>query len=308
MFVLKELMFFVVVFGGVKEAVPLRAVRLTVHPPVGVRGQDLSLSCERDLQGAPLYTVKWYRGHHEFYRYSPGVTPKTLVFSLPGIYVDLHASNETQVVLRRLTLGLAGNFSCEVTTEAPSFAFEIASKYVDILALPEDPPLLLTDQREYAPGDTMRVNCSSAPSRPAANLTLMINDQPVTPSETRRLRQSDNGLQRTKIVVSTNTLTPDDFPEGRLRITCVAFVSKLYVERAQREFYMAGGGPRPERITIVSDGEPFRLDTSLAFLLSITLSKILFQAIFEYKDTVYCNIARKQTQSVITRNCMNSEN
>ena len=34
-------------------------------------GQELSLSCAYDLEDDVLYSLKWYRGDTEFYRYLP---------------------------------------------------------------------------------------------------------------------------------------------------------------------------------------------------------------------------------------------
>lgn len=45
----------------------------------------------------------------------------------------MNRSNGTQVLLRRLDLTLAGNFSCEVTAESPYFSTQIAAKFIDII-------------------------------------------------------------------------------------------------------------------------------------------------------------------------------
>lgn len=67
----------------------LRDVQLLVEPATVVRGGVAALICSRDMQEAPLYSVKWYRGNHEFYRFTPMEEPDTRVFGLPGIYVDV---------------------------------------------------------------------------------------------------------------------------------------------------------------------------------------------------------------------------
>lgn len=53
------------------------------------RGQHVVLRCMYDLEGAPLYSAKFYRGQLEFYRYTPGEFPNTKVFPFPGIHVDV---------------------------------------------------------------------------------------------------------------------------------------------------------------------------------------------------------------------------
>lgn len=49
----------------------------------------VTLQCKYDLEGDDLYTVKWYKGTKEFYRYIPKELPSTQVFPLPGIDVDV---------------------------------------------------------------------------------------------------------------------------------------------------------------------------------------------------------------------------
>lgn len=67
----------------------LRDVVLIVEPLIVIRGGTAALICSRDMQGVQLYSVKWYRGNHEFYRYTPNEVPDTRVFGLPGIFVDV---------------------------------------------------------------------------------------------------------------------------------------------------------------------------------------------------------------------------
>jgi len=66
----------------------VRDVRL-VLPTAVMTGQSVRLICLFDLQGAPLYSVKWYRGKREFYRYVPKEEPPMKQFPLPGITVDV---------------------------------------------------------------------------------------------------------------------------------------------------------------------------------------------------------------------------
>lgn len=75
-------------FHFVLGVAALKDVR--VHIPLAAKVMDtVTLQCEYDLEGEPLYTVKWYKGTKEFYRYIPKELPSTLVFPLPGIDVDV---------------------------------------------------------------------------------------------------------------------------------------------------------------------------------------------------------------------------
>ncbi|CAA9994806.1 unnamed protein product [Nesidiocoris tenuis] len=49
----------------------------------------VTLVCQYDLDGKPLYAVKWYRGNHEFFRYVPQESPSMVAFPVPGLVVDV---------------------------------------------------------------------------------------------------------------------------------------------------------------------------------------------------------------------------
>lgn len=63
---------------------------MKLNIPRAVRaGHSVTLGCEYDLEGAQLYSVKWYRGNDEFYRYVPKEEPPTRVFMIQGLRVDV---------------------------------------------------------------------------------------------------------------------------------------------------------------------------------------------------------------------------
>lgn len=66
----------------------LKDVSVTIPPAARIM-DTVTLQCKYDLEGEPLYTVKWYKGGKEFYRYIPKELPNTQVFPLPGIDVDV---------------------------------------------------------------------------------------------------------------------------------------------------------------------------------------------------------------------------
>lgn len=77
----------------------IRNMNLIVDPPAVKRGQHAILRCMYDLDGAPLYSVKFYRGLREFYRYSPTELPNSKIFPFPGINVDVSSSVNTFCLL-----------------------------------------------------------------------------------------------------------------------------------------------------------------------------------------------------------------
>lgn len=69
-------------------ALALRAMHIEV-PEAAKAGESVTLSCDYDLESAALYTIKWYRGDEEFYRYVPKESPPTRVFPMPAVNVDV---------------------------------------------------------------------------------------------------------------------------------------------------------------------------------------------------------------------------
>ena len=63
-------------------------MRVSVPEAVAV-GATVTLHCRYDLETDILYSVKWYKGKREFFRYIPKELPHTRVFPLPGIDVDV---------------------------------------------------------------------------------------------------------------------------------------------------------------------------------------------------------------------------
>lgn len=53
----------------------------------------VTLRCSYELEGAALYSARWYRHEHEFYRYVPREMPPTMVFPLPGATVDVSSTS-----------------------------------------------------------------------------------------------------------------------------------------------------------------------------------------------------------------------
>ena len=73
------------------------------------------------MEGDKLYSIKWYRNGHEFYRYIPSDNPSTTIFNGNGINVDKSQSSEEEILLRSVDLDTTGMYRCEISGEAPLF-------------------------------------------------------------------------------------------------------------------------------------------------------------------------------------------
>ncbi|XP_017119271.1 uncharacterized protein LOC108140790 [Drosophila elegans] len=280
----------------------LRNVNLIIEPPAVRRGQHVVLRCMYDLDGAPLYSAKFYRGQLEFYRYTPGEFPNTKVFPFPGIHVDVSSSNATQVLLRNVGFALSGNFSCEVTADAPLFSTATAMDTMQVVELPEKRPQLFTEHTRYEPGDVLRANCSTPPSRPRAELTFTINNMVITNVETQYIRTIDNliasrislKLQLQGVHFSSvnpaiynsayglNSVyghggpvyAPNPNPGGLL-LRCSAQIGDLYQEYKEIELGTPQKDPVPARVTLSSDSSLKNFFSSYFSTSASTASRLL---------------------------------
>uniref|UniRef100_A0AAG5DF80 Ig-like domain-containing protein n=1 Tax=Anopheles atroparvus TaxID=41427 RepID=A0AAG5DF80_ANOAO len=214
-------------------SVGLRNVRVTV-PTAVRRGDSAHLYCEYELEdNERLYSIKWYKGKREFFRYTPQVHPSVQVFStVSGIDVERSLSNESQVVMRAVETNYSGKYSCEVSADAPSFHTIIVSGDMEVVDPPIEQPSVTGLQARYRPGDILRANCTSHNSKPAANLTWTINDVPIPPQYVklyRPIKDSYTGLE-TSILGVNVMVAHDHFVQGKLKLKCAASIHQIYHE------------------------------------------------------------------------------
>jgi hypothetical protein len=66
----------------------LRLVSLKV-PQTADIFHPVTLSCDYDLEGGSLYSVKWYKDESEFFRYVPDYDPQSQAFHTPAVTLDV---------------------------------------------------------------------------------------------------------------------------------------------------------------------------------------------------------------------------
>ncbi|XP_072153774.1 uncharacterized protein [Bemisia tabaci] len=195
-----------------------------------VKGNSTLLECKFDLEGSRLYTVKWYKDGHEFYRFLPKDKPQVLTFPVPGVHVDTGNSSASQVLLTDLDLSSTGRYRCEVSGEAP--AFETVTDHGDMItvALPTEGPKIFGGRPRYQIGDTVRLNCTSERSKPAAQLHWFINGAPVDNAYLRgpytRFIGSEE-LEETTLGLQFK-VEPHHFKRDDMKLKCLATIATVY--------------------------------------------------------------------------------
>jgi hypothetical protein len=51
--------------------------------------QPVTLSCDYDVEGGSLYSVKWYKDESEFFRHMPDYHPQSQAFHTPAVTLDV---------------------------------------------------------------------------------------------------------------------------------------------------------------------------------------------------------------------------
>lgn len=223
-------------------------MNLQINPSIVQRGHEATLFCQYELEdGAPLYSVKWYRGRHEFYRYSPTEKPSTKIFPYEGINVDKESSNASVVVLQYVGFSLSGNLSCEVTADAPSFATAVVSRQILVVELPEEDPVIRTEHNRYFPGDYLIANCTCPPSKPGASMAFYLNNRSILQEESEPI--SDEGDELVENIINLSMqLDPSHFYKGTFTLKCSAVVTPLYQKTVEIRLSNNPYQPVPERV------------------------------------------------------------
>lgn len=213
---------------GVPESIGIRLIDVTI-PPHAIRGQNARLTCKYDLEGDKLYSIKWYRNGHEFYRYIPSDDPKTTIFNGDGINVDTDQSTEEEILLRSVDLDTTGQYRCEISGEAPLFQTAFREAVLAVVDLPDDGPIISGGFPRYHIGDKVEVNCTSYKSKPAAKLKWYINGEQADHALVKHypVKDEKRGLETSTLGLRFK-VREKHFKGGDLKLKCTATIATIY--------------------------------------------------------------------------------
>ncbi|XP_069985402.1 uncharacterized protein [Penaeus vannamei] len=231
----------VVIMRGPAHGITI--TRVSVPTPLAV-GEGGVLECEWTYDGDHVYTLKWYQGIREFYRWTPQETPPAKAFPMDArLSVDLRESEGGRVRIRNVTLAASGPYRCEVSGEAPTFQTSFRSAVITVVDLPDERPVLSAGGNEvFRIGDVINLNCSSHGAKPAPDLAFYVNDVTVDPLLTTEPQvTSDPETQlETAWLGLTFSLRPGQVERGQVRIKCVASYPKLYWKSSEVVLQVVG--------------------------------------------------------------------
>ncbi|XP_044747313.1 uncharacterized protein LOC123308630 isoform X2 [Coccinella septempunctata] len=245
--------------------------KMTMNVPRAVRvGHSVTLECDYDLEGAALYSVRWYRDNNEFYRYVPKEAPPTRVFPLPGLHVDVSVSDDHKVTLLSIGQPMAGMFQCEVSADAPSFHTEMMAAPMTIAVVPDGVPVITVDKSSLEQGGPLISECSAPASFPALNLTWYVNDQKV-PGSTSYWTKKEAELEKS---FSRLELTGVGGSWGAIRLRCEANLFRLFRANSL-EVSVKPDVPQPASVLLMGssrkNGDLRIFHTSMPFLIMATV-------------------------------------
>ncbi|XP_014230413.1 uncharacterized protein LOC106654850 [Trichogramma pretiosum] len=208
---------------------------LRIVAPERVRlGDSVLLTCSYDLEDAQLYAIKWYFEDEEFYRYVPKKEPSHDTFSVRSIQVNVSGSNMHDVTLVNVRRKHTGRYKCEVSEDQPRYDTKLQEADMFVVDVPDTEPRIMVEKQRLAEGETLRANCTSGASRPAANITWSLNGKLLdnrrmkynTRTQTLLAGTGEDGRQRTRswLTVDTQGL----FEDYRIRLRCFAQIQPVY--------------------------------------------------------------------------------
>ncbi|KAH8395726.1 hypothetical protein KR222_011667, partial [Zaprionus bogoriensis] len=205
-------------------------------PQAVKRGSNALFTCNYDMENDTLYSVKWYKGKREFYRYTPKENPAMKVFAMTsGLNVERNLSNQSHVVLQSVPLNISGKFTCEISVEAPTFQTAMVSGEMEVVELPEEHTVVTGIQARYRIGDLVDGNCSIKYSKPAANLTWTINGIVVPPHhiKTKQTERQENTTLESVTSAIHFMVTTQHFLKGQMRLKCTANIFDIFKEEIE---------------------------------------------------------------------------
>ncbi|KAM8716533.1 hypothetical protein ACLKA7_003414 [Drosophila subpalustris] len=205
-------------------------------PQAVKRGSNALFTCNYDMENDTLYSVKWYKGKREFYRYTPKENPAMKVFAMTsGLNVERNLSNQSHVVLQSVPLNISGKFTCEISVEAPTFQTAMVSGEMEVVELPEEHTVVTGIQARYRIGDLVDGNCSIKYSKPAANLTWTINGIVVPPHHIKayQIEKQENTTLESVTSAIHFMVTTQHFLKGQMRLKCTANIFDIFKEEME---------------------------------------------------------------------------
>nr|XP_022901833.1 uncharacterized protein LOC111414667 [Onthophagus taurus] len=199
-------------------------------PKYAIRGGDVILRCDHTVSNEQLHKVEWHKAEKKIFQYVKGRIPPFRKFpdALSGATVNRTGSNDKQLQLSNLNFSASGSYSCIVSMETPIFSKDSERHVLTIIEPQADNPNITFTKDRYEVGDTLEVNCTSAPSRPPAHITWYINEMKAPENLTKSYFNGKIHGYYDQIASATKQLSIEvsdlHVGENGLRLTCMSTI------------------------------------------------------------------------------------
>jgi len=198
-------------------------------------GDTADLICSYYLDSHNLYSVKWYKGRHEFYRFMPNEKPPVKVFPVKGMKINMTASDHVRVVLESVSTKLTGTYLCEVTV-TPTFFALAETANMTVIDFPAEGPIIQVERKQYQVGETAHLSCTVQRSSPPSLLSWYINDEPAHDIYVSRIFEPGPlgklGVPEVQSLELSFPVTSSHFHKNQVRLKCLATIAGLYWKTA----------------------------------------------------------------------------
>ncbi|XP_058804251.1 cell adhesion molecule 3-like [Phymastichus coffea] len=220
----------------------LKLLEISV-PPYLRRGESARLECRYDLESDKLYSVSWYKDHEHIYSYLRKSGTKK-AFTVEGVKIDTYKSNNQALQLLNVSLNSTGYYACEVHTETKPFKSVKGDAYMEVVEVPREDPKITGEEKIYASGDILALNCTSGFSFPAAQLQWFVNDVPIDDPDQEVIFSTSRGLHSTRSSLRLE-LNPLHLAEERIQVKCISTVRTTnpeapFVDTRMTKIYVQG--------------------------------------------------------------------
>jgi len=229
--------FFLLLFTLFKDIASLSKIEVRI-PRYIQAGDTADLICSYYLDSHNLYSVKWYKGRHEFYRFMPNEKPPVKIFPVKGMKINMTASDHVRVVLESVSTKLTGTYLCEVTV-TPTFFALAETANMTVIDFPAEGPVINVERKQFQVGETAHLSCSVQRSSPPSLLSWYINDEPAHEIYVSRIFEpgphSIHGKNLAEDLQSLELsfpVTTSHFHNNKVRLKCLATIAGLYWKTA----------------------------------------------------------------------------
>jgi len=283
--------FFLLLFMVFKDICSLSKIEVRI-PRYIQAGDTADLICSYYLDSHNLYSVKWYKGRHEFYRFMPNENPPVKIFPVKGMKINMTASDHVRVVLESVSTKLSGTYLCEVTV-TPTFFALAETANMTVIDFPSEGPVINVERKQFQVGETAHLSCSVQRSSPPSRLSWYINDEPAHEIYVSRIfepgpqfLQGKNPVDDLQSLELSFPVTTSHFHNNKVRLKCLATIAGLYWKTADVTFtqehpklLQTKDGPPSSAVSrgaIISSGQYYMI---FKLTMAITIKYLMLQSL-----------------------------